>query len=402
MTVNAGLISLGGYLPAKMMPESQKKRLVHFLKSDTLLPVEYIDHIGLTGRLPGNIETNDDGWRNQPWFEAWLKNLPKSKQREPFQGTKERRRVPLDPRSRRESLIPHPMLPSDAETLAAALAIIQSGVSKDEIELLLVHSQIPDLPLPSNASLVQHKLKLENAGAYSVDSCCSSFVTMLEIACSLVMAGMRNTILIVCSYIDSHVIDRSTYYSVNTGDAAAAAIVSRVPNGFGYVCSASTSHGDRHKGIILQRRPPKLLQKTSLGGDHLQEYTTFYDLGACREISSNAERDMVEVVQKALAKTDLAIGDVDFFVTHQPVAWAAKAWRQALGIAEDKSYDSFETYGNIATCSVPVNLLEAAEKNLIKAGDRLLLASSGAGENHIAVLERVSPQLVNSIRTALK
>ena len=398
MTANAGLISLGGYLPAKRIPESQTKRLVDFLKSETLLPVEYIDRIALTGRLPGSIETNDDGWTKQPWFEAWLENLPKSKRQEPFQGTKERRRVPLDHRSLRESLIPHPMLPSDAETIAGALAIIHAGVPKDDIELLLVHSQIPDLPLPSNASLVEHKLKLKNAGAYSVDSCCSSFVTMLEIASGLIKAGMRNTILIVCSYIDSHVIDRSTYYSVNTGDAAAAAIVSKVPSEFGYISSASTSHGNRHAGIILQRRSPKLLRKKGLGADHMQEFTTFYDLSACKEISANAERDMVEVVQKALAKTDLTIGDVDFFVTHQPVAWAAKAWREALGIDKDKSYESFERYGNIATCSVPINLLEATEKNLIAAGDRLLLASSGAGENHIAVLETVSPQLMKSVR----
>lgn len=400
MTANAGLISIGGYLPAKRIPESQQNRLVHFLESETFLPVDYIDQIRLTGRLPGSVETNDEGWRNQPWFETWLKNLPKSKRHEPFQGTKERRRVPLDPSSLRASLMPHPMLPSDAETIAGALAMIYSGIPKDDIDLLLVHSQIPDRPLPPNASLVQHKLKLKNAGAYSVDSCCSSFVTMLEIASGLVKAGIRNTILIVCSYIDSHVIDRSTYYSVNTGDAAAAAIVSKVPDDFGYISSASTSHGNRHEGIIVQRRSPKLLHKTSLGADYAQEFTTFYDLAACKEISSNAERDMVEVVQKTLYKTDLTIGDVDFFVTHQPVAWAAKAWRDALGIPEDKFYESFETYGNIATCSVPINLLEATEKNLIKAEDLVLLASSGAGENHIAVLERVSPHLVRSIQAS--
>jgi 3-oxoacyl-[acyl-carrier-protein] synthase III len=401
MPINAGLISLGGYLPAKRVTEAQRDRLVHFLASETLLPADYIDQIRLSGRLPGSVETNLDGWINQPWFETWLKNLPGSKRNEPFQGTKERRRVPFDPGSLRGSIVPHPMLPSDAETLAGALAIIHSGVPKDDIELLLVHSQIPDRLLPPNASLVQHKLKLKNAGAYSVDSCCSSFVTMLEIASGLIKAGLRSCVLIVCSYIDSHVIDRSTYYSVNTGDAAVAAIVSRVPDDFGYISSASTSHGSRHEGIILQRRPPTLLKKTSLGADRAQEFTTFYDLGACREISSNAERDMVEVVQKALCKADLTIGDLDFFVTHQPVTWAAKAWRDALGIPENKSYESFETYGNVATCSVPVNLLEATEKNLIKAGDRVLLASSGAGENHIAVLERVSSRLVQSIQTSL-
>jgi 3-oxoacyl-[acyl-carrier-protein] synthase-3 len=110
---------------------------------------------------------------------------------------------------------------------------------------------------------------------------------------------------------------------------------------------------------------------------------------------------MVEVVDRALAKADLTVGDVDFFVTHQPVAWAANAWREALGIPLDKFYESFETYGNVATCSVPTNLLEAIEQGLIQPGDLVLMASSGAGENHIAVLERVSPRLIQDVRASL-
>lgn len=78
--------------------------------------------------------------------------------------------MPLDPASLRESIVPHPMLPSDAEMIAGALAIVNSGIAKDEIDLVLAHSQVPDLPLPPNVSLIQHKLQLKNAGAYGVDS----------------------------------------------------------------------------------------------------------------------------------------------------------------------------------------------------------------------------------------
>jgi 3-oxoacyl-[acyl-carrier-protein] synthase-3 len=399
--MHAGLISLGGYLPAKRIAESQIERLVSFLRTETLLGPGYIDRIDATGQLPGSIETNYDGWERQPWFEAWLENLPPKKRDDPFQGTKERRRVPLDPASLRESIIPHPMLPSDAETIAGALAIVNAGIAKDEIDLVLAHSQVPDLTLPPNASLIQHKLQLQNAGAYGVDSCCSSFVTMVEIACGLIMAEVRDTVLIVSSYIDSHVVDRSAYYGVYTGDAAIGAVVTRVEEGFGYVSSASTSHGDRHDGIIFGRRSPELLKKTGSGADYAQEFTTFYNREACKEIAVNAQRDMVEVVDRALAKADLTLSDVDFFVTHQPVAWAANAWREALGIPLDRFYESFETYGNVATCSVPANLLEAIEQGLIQPGDLVLMASSGAGENHIAVLERASPRLIQNIRASL-
>ncbi len=398
MIVSAGLISMGAFIPGKTVAGFRRERLIAYLKNETLLHEAYIETIHTDSRLPGSVETNYDGWERHPWFPAWLANAPRKKQRDPFQGTKERRRVPFDPVSLVESVYPHPMLPSDAETLAGALALVNAGVDRSSIDLLITSSQVPDLPLPPNASLVQHKLQLNNAGAYSVDTCCSSFVTMLEIAEGLVRAGLKNNILIVSSYIDSHVTDKSDYFSVNTGDAAVAGVVSAVDDGYGYVTSHSTSHGGRHDGVILQRRPPRLFRSSVQGASHEQEFVTFHNPETNREIALNARDDMVEVVGKALGKRGMTIGDIDFFVTHQPVYWAGTEWRKGLGIPESKFYETFEKYGNIANCSAPVNLIEAVDAGLIKAGDTTLIASSGAGENHIAVVERISPQLVGAIR----
>jgi 3-oxoacyl-[acyl-carrier-protein] synthase-3 len=397
MSQSAGIISMGAYVPAKEIKGKQKPQLVTYLSKETLLPAEYIEEINNQNQLPGRIETNHDGWEKHPWFKTWLANLPPDKRTKPFQGTKERRRVPLDPQSLRESIIPHPMLPSDAETLAGALALINGNIDKDEIELLIVSSQIPDLLLPSNASLVQYKLQLTNAGAYHLDTCCSSFVTMMEVAAGLVKSGLKRKILIVASYIDSLVNDKSDYFSVNTGDAAVAAVISNVDDGFGFIASCSTSYGSRHDGIIFQRRPPDLFK--SPGHDHTYEriFVTFYNQDANKEIAANAQKDMVKVVNKALEKARLSIGDIDFFVTHQPVCWAPKVWREGLGISKDRFYETFQKYGNIANCSAPVNLLEAIELKLVKEGDNVLIASSGAGENYIAVIEKITPHLIRSL-----
>ena len=173
--------------------------------------------------------------------------------------------MPLDPVSIRESVTPHPMLSSDAETLAGALAILSGGIDKNEIDLVLVNSLVPDRYVPLNASLIQHKLGLRNAGAYNVDTCCASFITMLEIAVGLICAGIKKKVLIVASAIDSHINDKSTYYSVDTGDAAVAGVVSQVEDGYGYIASHSTSHGNRHAAIILHKRCPELLLSTSHG-----------------------------------------------------------------------------------------------------------------------------------------
>ena len=396
--MSAGLISLGGYLPAKKVKKDKQKELVDFLSNETLLYPEYIEEIRKYGHLPGKIETNYEGWESQPWYQAWLEKLPPKKRKNPFQGAKERRRVPLDPVSVRESIIPHPMLASDAETIAGAIAIINAKINKNDIDLVLSHSQVPDLALPENCSLIQHKLQLKNAGACGVDSCCSTFVSMIEMATGLVKSGIKKNVLIISSYLDSHVTDKSDYFSINTGDASVAGIVSNVAEGYGYISSDSLSHGDRHKGIIYQRRSPRLFIKTALGPSYEQEFTTFYDLDACKKIAAKAQEDMVFVVEGALKKATKTVSDIDFFVTHQPVSWTANAWREAVGIPKEKFYESFEKYGNIATCSAGVNLLEACENGLIKADDMVLIASSGAGENHIAILQKISPVLVKNTR----
>lgn len=395
---SAGIIGMGGYLPAKEVPVNKIKQLTKFLKNETLLYPEYINDIEEKGHLPGRIETNYDAWESQPWFEAWLEKLPPKKRANPFQGAKERRRVPLDPVSVKRSFRPHPMLSSDAEALAGALAIFNSGVNKYDIDLVLCSSLVPDLHVPHNGSLVQHKLGLKNAGAYNVDTCCSSFVTMLEIAMTYVRMGVKHKVLVVGSALDSIINDKSSYFGVYIGDGAAAAVVGEVEEGYGYISSHSSSIGDRHKAIIFQKRRPELLITTQQGPTYEQEFVTFYDQDLCKMIAQNAPEDMAEVIHKTITKAGYNVADIDFFISHQPVPWAANAWREAVGVPVEKFYESFEKYGNMAVASAPTNLLEAVEQGLIKEGDKVIIASSGVGENHIALFHRVSPQLIKNNR----
>lgn len=395
---SAGIISMGGYLPAKDIPGNKQTQLAAFLKKETLLYPEYIRDIEEKGQLPGRIETNYDGWESQPWFDAWLERLPPKKRDNPFQGAKERRRVPMDPVSLRKSLRPHPMLSSDAETLAGAMALFNGGVNKDDIDLVLCSSLVPDLHVPLNASLVQHKLGLKNAGAYNVDTCCSSFITMLEIAMTYVRMGVKKKVLIVGSALDSIINDKSSYFGVYIGDGAAAAVIGEVEEGYGYISSESSSIGARHKAIIFQKRKPELLVTTQQGPTYEQEFVTFYNQELCKEIAHNAAHDMAKTVHKTIAKAGYGLEDIDFFVCHQPVPWAANAWREAVGVPIEKFYESFEKYGNMAVASAPINHLEAVEQGLIKEGNKVIIASSGVGENHIVVFHRVSPLLIKNNR----
>lgn len=394
----AGIVSLSGYLPGNPLCSSQVALLSGYLREHTLLNEEYVCMIEKEQKLPGTIETNFDGWVSQPWYETWLNQLPEKKRKDPFQGAVARRRVPLDPISVKTTTRPHPMMPSDAETIAGAMAILKWGKSKDEIDLVLSHSQVSDHPLPSNTSLIQHKLQLSNAGAYEVDSCCSTFVTMVEVASALVMAGVKKNVLIVNSIIDSFINDKGDYYSINTGDAACAAVVTAVEEGCGYQGSFSLSRGELHDGIQFRRRAPKLFNHVSMLPSYEQDFVTFYNPESVRAIGAKATEYLHHVVEKLAEKTGIPTASADFLITHQPVAWAPNAWRESLGFKENQFYQSFEKYGNIATCSTAANLLEAIESGLVGPNERVLMASSGAGENHIALYQTLSPQLVENVK----
>lgn len=393
----AGLVSLAGYLPGTALSVSQSEKLCTYLREQTVLNEDYVKMIEGEQKMPGFVETNHDGWISQPWYEEWLMQLPEKKRKDPFQGAEERRRVPMDPVSVRKSRNPHPMLPSDAETIAGAMALLKWGKPKEEIDLVLVHSQVQDRPLPSNASLVQHKLQLTNAGAYSVDSCCSTFVTLVEVASALVNAGVKKNVLVVNSILDSMINDKSTYYSICTGDAACAAVITKVEDGCGYEGSFSLSRGELHDGIVFHRRSPLLHVEVSNQPSFEQDFVTFLNPEACRTIGAKATEYLENVVNKLVEKTGIETKEADFLVTHQPVAWAPFAWRDSLGFKPEQHLNTYPKFGNIATCSVPTNLLLAIENGMVKEGQRVLMASSGAGENHIALYEKLSSELVRNV-----
>ncbi|MFW5739427.1 MAG: 3-oxoacyl-ACP synthase III family protein [Myxococcota bacterium] len=393
----AGLVSLGSYVPAKPLSREFSRALSRFLEKHSRVQTEYTDTVRDQHVLPGKVETNFDGWESQPWFEAWRASLPPKKQKDPFLGTKERRRVPLDPRSVRESVVPHPMLSTEAEAIAGAMAIVQGEVRPEDIDLVLVHSQIPD-ELPSMAAAVQDMLQLPNAGAYGIDTCCSSFVTMVELAETLVRASVKKCVLLVGSHIASHVLDRSAYCCVRLGDGAVAGIVTQVEDDCGYVASHSTANGRVHDAVLMVRRPPELHRPTFLGPSREQAFVTFANMQACKVIADNTLEEMTGLVRGLLERAHRTRDDIDLFVTHQPVEWAGSAWCDALGIPLSKFYESYARYGNVGSASSGINLTEALEQRRARPGQHILIASSGAGENHVGLLERASPQLVHTMQ----
>lgn len=317
--------------------------------------------IGIGLNMPKEIR------KNSYWDDIEIANSPKEKS-SLFKGIEERR------------IFPDNIAPSDFETVAAMRAIEDSGLELDDIGLVMVHSMLQDKIIPGNASLIQHKLGLKNSGAWNMDTCCSSFVSMLIVASHLVMIGTCENIVIVTSTMHSRMLSPTHYLSTIVGDGAAAVVVGRVSEGRGYIASSVHSIGEYHDAFTMR----EVCVTTENGVEPGLQFFTNAELVKC--VGKSSVDNVTYVVNKTLNKANLDVDDIDFMLSHQPSPWAHGAWRDAIGLPESKSHESFIRYGNLASTAIPVNLFETRELGKLKDDDTILFVSPGAGENFSVAL----------------
>ena len=71
--------------------------------------------------------------------------------------------------------------------------------------------------------------------------------------------------------------------------------------------------------------------------------------------------------------------DVDLFVFHQANEKLISYFMHKMDLPMSRTYSNVAEIGNLGVASVPVALADVAEKSLLHHGDKLVLASVGAG-----------------------
>ena len=80
--------------------------------------------------------------------------------------------------------------------------------------------------------------------------------------------------------------------------------------------------------------------------------------------------------------------DIDLFVSHQANRRIIMSAAERLGLPEEKVVINIERFGNTTAATIPLALNDAVNDGRLKKGDRVLLASVGAGFTVGAVLVR--------------
>jgi 3-oxoacyl-[acyl-carrier-protein] synthase III len=308
---------------------------------------------GLGCHVPERVVTNDDLAKIVDTSDEWIRTRT---------GIRERRYAAAD-----EAL-------SDVALPAAQQALEKAGVRAAEIDLLIVATVTSDMIFPSTAAILADRLGAPDAAAYDLSAGCTGFIYGITQAAGMLASGLNRRALVIGADVLSKLMnfdDRST--CVLFGDGAGAVVLEPVAaEGFlGFELGADGAGGiDLHMPAGGSRLPASA--ETVAGGLHTVQMNG-------RQVFKFATRVLVSSAQALLAKTGVAIEDIDVYVPHQANVRIIDHAVAKLGIPKDRVVVNVDRYGNTSSASIPLALAEAVGDGRVRKGSIVLMTGMGAG-----------------------
>jgi 3-oxoacyl-[acyl-carrier-protein] synthase-3 len=263
---------------------------------------------------------------------------------------------------------------SDLCCEAGRRCIEKAGVDARDIDLLILATFTPDMPLPPSACHVQERLGLSCAAA-DLHAACSGFMYGLITGASYILSGASDLALVIGGDCNTRVINPKDVKTFPLfGDGAGAVLLARGRPDQGIL---SFSLGVDGSGADLLTRPagssrmpctPELLAQNM--------HYVFMDGRAVFRWGVNI---LCETVRDVLNATSLQPNDVELYLPHQANMRIIKAAVENLGIAPEKVYSNLCRYGNTSAGSIPLLIDEALAEGRIRPGSLLVLSGFGAG-----------------------
>ncbi len=255
-------------------------------------------------------------------------------------------------------------------------ALEAANIHPDQVGLIICCTFTGDYVYPALACKVQSLIGAKNAGAFDLMANCTSFQVGLTVASDRMKCDPTISYALVIGvalqsrYIDWSDSESAIYFS----DGAGAAILGKVPSGYGVLASDLFTNSRVFEAVRLRgggsSHPMRL--------ENVQEGLQYYEMNGL-EVWKQVMQFQPKAVKRVLAKIGKTTDDVDFFIFHQAnlnlIHFLMERMRQPL----DKTLVNVDEIANTADASMAIALHDAVVTKKIKRNNLVVITGVGAG-----------------------
>lgn len=251
--------------------------------------------------------------------------------------------------------------------------IEKSNLDPKEIDLVLLATVTPDLPVASTAVYVATEIGAVNAFAYDLQAACSGFLYGMSTAAAYIESGRYKKVLLIGADKMSSIIDyKDRTTCIIFGDGAGAALFEPNTEGLGLQDEFLRSDGIGRESL-----------KIEAGGSLMppSEITVARKLHYVRQdgktVFKFAVSNMADVSVNIMQRNNLTNNDVNWLIAHQANQRIVSATANRMNLEDEKVLMNIQRYGNTTSATLP--LLLSDYENKFKKGENVIFATFGGG-----------------------
>lgn len=249
----------------------------------------------------------------------------------------------------------------------------KSGVDPKDIDLVIMATATPDMPVAATGVYVATQIGAVNAFAYDLHAACSSFLYGMSTASAYIESGRYKKVLLIGSDKMSSIIDYTDRATcIIFGDGAGAVLFEPNQEGLGFQDEYLRSDGIGREFLKIEAGG-SILPASEETVKNKQHYV-FQD---GKTVFKYAVSGMADVSEKIMERNNLSKDDVNWLVAHQANKRIIDATASRMGLDDEKVLVNIQRYGNTTSATLPL-LLSDFESQL-KKGDNIIFAAFGGG-----------------------
>lgn len=264
---------------------------------------------------------------------------------------------------------------SDLAFIAAQRALDDANLKAEDLDLIVVASESPDMKFPSVACMLQDRLGASHAAAFDLGAGCTGFAYACGIVSQTIASGLYKHVLVVGAETLSRILDftdRNT--CILFGDGAGAAILGPVEDGYGILSVDLGADGSGGKYLNM----PGGGSRHPASHETVDHHEHFIHMNG-KEVFKFAVRVLGRSVMKALDKIGMTKNDIDLLVPHQANVRIIDSAAKRLDLPLNKVMVNVDQYANTSAASIPIALCDARDQGRLKRDEIVVLVGFGAG-----------------------